>query len=70
MQSGSILLRALFACAAAFLAFRYYDSFQRAQAVPYNVVNIPGRGRGLVATRDILVSILIIWVCVKALKVL
>ena len=60
MPSGNILLRTAFACAAAFLAFRYYVSFRSAQnALPFKVVNLPNRGKGLVATRDIIVSILI-----------
>ena len=67
MHSGSVLLRAVFACAAAFLAFRYYYRFQLAQQTqPFKVVNVPDRGKGLVATRNIMASTLNIQAPVQA----
>lgn len=57
MPSGNILLRTIFACAAGFLAFRYYVNFRSAQnALSFEIVNLHNRGKGLVATRDIMVS--------------
>ncbi|KAF8584696.1 SET domain-containing protein [Ramaria rubella] len=51
----NILIRIFLAVVVTFIASRYYDNFRLARnASPFKLVNLTDRGKGLVATRDIL----------------